>query len=165
MADRASEFHDIKVLQRLLDYDGVRRPGVDECPLHLLSPEGERETGPDVHGVLHMESDRRLPHFSVIDMVQCLEALVLPGDPLQESKPRNAPPPVAAHPSRASVCVVVEHREIRPGAFSEDKESVSSDAEVSVADSGGKAGEVDAETPREVVDEDKIVSGAGSFCE
>ena len=41
MTNRPSEFHNIKTLERLLEYDGVRRPGVYECPLHLLPPEGE----------------------------------------------------------------------------------------------------------------------------
>jgi hypothetical protein len=96
-------------------------------------------------------------------MAQRLKVLPASGDIVRESESRDASPAVAAHPSPASIGIVVPHRKFGNLAFFQNKQPITADPEMPVAHGTRKSRKIDAEIPAHVVHDDEVIPCARRF--
>jgi hypothetical protein len=96
-------------------------------------------------------------------MAQRLKVLPASSDIVRESESRDASPAVAAHPSPASIGIVVPHRKFGNLAFFQNKQPITADPEMPVAHGTRKSRKIDAEIPAHVVHDDEVIPCARRF--
>jgi hypothetical protein len=76
----------------------------------------------------------------------------------------KASPSIAAHSAIAPIRVEILHGEVGLPTGSKHEQTVCADAEVSIAERGGKLPFVKCKPISSVIDDDKIVAGTGRLC-